>query len=812
MKTYNHIFKDKQKLIEFLGGLEKKENLIQIFSGVLDKKKIKEVINTINKYYPNAKIIGATTDGEIVDGKVKEGEIIISVSLFDKAKVKTLLLRRNEPCFEFGQHFAKRLIGKDSKVLIVFSDSMYMNGEDFIEGIGSVSDIIIAGGMAGDRGELRRSYVFDNSSIVEKGAVGAVIEGDIYVYQDFSFNWVGVGKKMRITKSIKNRVYEIDNTKAKRVYEHYFGEYDVVKVGVQFPLVFKKDNFQLARAVIRQNRDGSLIFGGNLEEDEIVQFGFADVSSILEKDKQLLKKFQNYYIESIFIYSCMARRRFLGDYIKSEIAPFAFVPVSGFFTYGEFFKDKRLLFLNETMTFLILSENEVKPNIKVDFSLKEEFNIIKPLTHLIKVTSQELNELNEELEKKVIQKTKEIIEKNKKLEYLIYFDTLTNLPNRYSFEKDIMEYEISGVLLLDIKGFSKINDLYGEEIGDLLLKSVARKLERFLFDSLKLYRLGADQFIFVAFEGVNFLSLWKRIVKSFSLPIEVKNNKATFSFDIAFRGAVVNGNYKDIKQKADLALNYAKKKNLDFIEYSKSLGLEEKIKQELEILKLVKDAIKEDRVFPVFQKIEKKKPSYEALVRIRDKDGNLISPYYFLPAIKPTSYYFEITKIMIEKSFKIFSLRDEDVSINFSFKDIANPKIVRFFIKKINEYNMQNRVIVEILESESIEDFELIFSFVNKVRKYGVKIAIDDFGSGYSNFLYIAKIMPDFIKIDGEIIKNILKRPAYLIAKHITKMAKDFGCEVIAEFVSSKEIYEKLKEIGVDGFQGYYIDMPKELS
>jgi len=812
MKSYNHVYEDEAKLKEFFSKLPRKENLIQVFSGIIDKKKIKQVVSQIKKHYPNAKIIGATTDGEIVGNEITQHKIVINVTLFDKVKIKTLLIKKEAKSFEMAKTFAKKLLSDDSNVLIVFTDGLYTNGEEFVKGIEEVKKLTIAGGLAGDNGAFKETYVFDGEDIIEKGCVGAVLEGDVYVHNDYSFNWQGLGKVMTVTKAVKNRVYEIDNKPPAELYKYYFGEDDVVKIGIQFPLIVDKGGIKVARAVLSQKDDGSLVFAGNIDEGEKVQFGFGDVGTILEKDKVLFEHLKEYEVESVFIYSCMARRRFLGSYVKKEIAPFAKVAnVSGFFTYGEFFSSGHNTFFNETLTVLVLSEHDRKVKFEYEDE-KNEFSVIKPLTRLIKVTSEELTELNEHLQQKVEEKTKEVLAKNKHLEYMFYHNQLTGLPNRFMLDKDLKSYDIYGGLLVDIKGFSKINDMYGEMVGDDVLRNVGQILNKFAPAGTKVYKVGADQFMIVAYEETNFDKLVEEIKEFFANElIMVHIEDSLIALDVEVRMVLVRGNFKDIKIKMDLALNYARKHFKDFIEYDESLKLEERLKNELKVLEMVKQAIREDRIVPVFQRIKKESgDSYECLVRLKE-ENKLIPPGYFLEIIEPTHYYYEITKIMIEKSFKIFSKRNETISINFSFKDIENPEVVDFLIEKVKEYSMEGRVIIEVLESENIKDFEVVLDFINKIKKVGVKIAIDDFGSGYSNFVYIAKLNPDFIKIDGSLIRNIHEdESSYVIARHIHSFAKELGCKTIAEFVSSEEIFNKVSEIGVDGMQGYYVDAPKE--
>ena len=822
MKSFNIIFSNNDKLINFIknNNFTNKNVLIQIFSGILDKNLIQNIINVIKQNIPTAKIIGTSTDGEIIDGEVTQNKIIINFNIFNNTTFKTAIFEKNDKSYILGQNIAKKLITPKTKLLITFADGLHINGENYLKGIESISNVIIAGGLAGDNGEFRETFVFNEEKIVSNGCVGVSLDSDILkVNNEFGFNWEGIGKTMLVTKAKDNTVYEIDGKTPVEIYRHYFGKdvaNDIVHIGIEFPLVIQKNNIRIARAVIGQNEDGSLVFAGNINTGDKVQFGYGNVESILKKDETLIKSLERFDIESIFIYSCMARRRFLDKTIELEIAPFKQIAdTSGFFTYGEFFSHKnKNLFFNQTMTVLVLSETENKKRIQnTNFNInKDNLLTLKALTNLVKATTDELMELNDSLEVKVKQKTAQLRAKNLELEYLYYHDSLTDLPNKFALDKDLNENEFFGSLLIDIKQFSSINDMYGEIIGDKVLKEFAKKLSKIAKKyNCSLYRVGNDQFLTINFKNSEICHYIKNDIFEMlhEEPIIIKADNTFISIPVAARISLVKEFYKDIKLKADLALNYAKQKNLDFIEYSKDLKLEEKLEEEIKTIGMVKKAIRENRVIPVFQKISKKDgDTYECLVRIKDKNS-LITPFFFLEAIMHTNYYFEITKIMIEKSLKRFEHRKENISINFSFRDIENEEILEFLLEKIDEYDMYSRLIIEILESENINNFDKLKNFISKVKEYGVKIAIDDFGSGYSNFIYLAEIKPDFIKIDGSLIKNIHQnKDSYIITKNINNFAKELGCKTIAEFVHNDKVYETVKKLNIDGLQGYFIDEP----
>ena len=165
----------------------------------------------------------------------------------------------------------------------------------------------------------------------------------------------------------------------------------------------------------------------------------------------------------------------------------------------------------------------------------------------------------------------------------------------------------------------------------------------------------------------------------------------------------------------------------------------------------------------------------------------------------------------MDKAFKKLLTTDAVFSINLSMIDITDKETVEYIYTNIKKYNIGNQIVFEILETENITDFDTILEFIKQVKALGVKIAIDDFGSGYSNFAYFSMMKPDFLKIDGSLIKNIKRGSTeYLIVEAIVKFAKSLNIMLVAEFVSNKEIYQTLLDFDIDYMQGYYFSEPKE--
>jgi len=405
--------------------------LVQVFTSNNTKEFIKNIQSKLIQLLPDVKIVGMTTSGEISNNGLLDNSTVLSFTSFDNTKIETKIVKYNTNSFEMGKDIIKLFDYKNSqlKLLISFTDGLLTNGEEYLDGIHSISkDIIISGGMAGDYSKFEDTYIFNEKEIIRDGAVGVgLYNKNLNIHTDYSFNWETIGKSHTVTKSIKNRVYEIDNMSAVDFYSYYLGK-DIAEllpaIGIEFPLVMKKDGITIARAILAKYTDGSLSFAGNIEEGSLVKFGHGDVEMIINKGNKNFKSISNKPIESIFIYSCMARKELLEKDVDLEIIPFTkLAPVAGCFTYGEFFQDK---LLNQTMTILAISENnQIKKTNSKDLepknnqleSIKDSrFFRTQALSILIERTTKELETLNIELEKRVKEEVLKNQEKDKELQ------------------------------------------------------------------------------------------------------------------------------------------------------------------------------------------------------------------------------------------------------------------------------------------------------------------------------------------------------------------------------------------------------------
>lgn len=489
MKSFNIKFTSKSLLKNFINSnyiFKSKSILVQIFDGVCDSKKAVDIASYISSILPSASIIGASTAGEISEGKMHENSIIISFTIFDKTNVNSSIYTLDHTfCIK---KLEEELIADNTKVLIILSDGLNSDAEILLKNINKIkSDMVIAGGRAGDNYNFKRTYVFNENGYIENGCVIASLNGDDLIANgNYMFNWTPIGKDMVVTKSKKNILYELDGVPVLDIYRKYLGRDisdNMPKASIEFPLIIKKENFCVARDPIMLQDDGALVFAGNFEEGDVVRFSFGNIEDIAMESQESFNKFSKIPTQSIFVYSCAARKSLLKNRFEDELNVLESISDSvGFFTYGEYFHTSKVTeILNVTTTFLSLSETDkVEKKVLIKIETKNYDVVKKALTHLIKLTTKELEEVSTH-------------------------DSLTTIYNRSEYIKEIklkiktaQRYGVGfGLILIDIDDFKLVNDCYGHDIGDLVLVKLSSFLRNNLRDDDFVARWGGEEFVIV---------------------------------------------------------------------------------------------------------------------------------------------------------------------------------------------------------------------------------------------------------------------------------------------------------------------------
>ncbi len=413
------------------------------------------------------------------------------------------------------------------------------------------------------------------------------------------------------------------------------------------------------------------------------------------------------------------------------------------------------------------------------------------------------------LEKIVRNRTREI-------ELYNLTDTLTGLPNRKSLEQDIKQNSHIHLAVMNVDGFQVVNDLYGNLVGDQLIEDMTRALGFFIKDeNLKLYKLHADEFAFATTKEMrqfDFLLLIERIIAQ----LEEK----VFSIDGNSMSVVVSVGAASMVDSplinATIALKEARKLHKKIYLYESHLDVAAEVARNQEVIAQIHDAIKHERIFPYFQPIYSIESAsivkYESLMRMELSDGSIVAPGYFLEISHQAKLYPKLSLIMLEAILERAESHPEmSFSFNLSAIDIEDIVMAEYILRTLKSSPVAKQLTLEILETEGFHSYKTLAMFIAEVKSYGVTVAIDDFGSGYSNFAEIVELNVDYLKIDGSLVKQITTDSHYEhIIMAIIKFAKSLGLQTIAEFVEDEVLANKLIEMGVDMLQGYYIGRPAE--
>jgi len=408
MKQYNHIYEDISTFETFLHNAQIEPDhpslLVQVFTSQ-KKKQVKEIVASLQKKLPNAVIVGASTAGEIANGEIYEEQTLVSISLFEKSRI-VAYRGIEEKSFSLGRNLSKQLFKSETKCVITFLDGLEHNGEEYLQGLESYNfhKALIAGGMAGDLLHFKRTFTIFGKEVFSGGAVCVALEGeDLEVFEDYNLGWRAIGPSFLVTKSEGSRVYELNNRPIKDVYAEVLGEFAVENMPastIEFPLVFEQNGMLIARSMLNVSSDGSILYGGNLDEGTEVYFAIGS-RTLVNKYNAKEQLQDEASLQACFIYSCIARKQFLDKELEKTFRLIdQKAPTSGFFTYGEFFySEQKPKLLNITTTLLFLREKDTqsrKRSSREKRKLKSNSKTDSALFHFVDYVTQELREKERE--------------------------------------------------------------------------------------------------------------------------------------------------------------------------------------------------------------------------------------------------------------------------------------------------------------------------------------------------------------------------------------------------------------------------------
>ena len=418
------------------------------------------------------------------------------------------------------------------------------------------------------------------------------------------------------------------------------------------------------------------------------------------------------------------------------------------------------------------------------------------------------------------------------LNTLAHQDVLTGLPNRLQFNKQLSKKLETSVItrcnvvimFLDIDRFKIINDTFGHNIGDMLLKEVAKRLKGTLRDNDIIARMGGDEFTIIMGDNSNrekAESVANRIHSSLSTPIDVQGKELFVSASIGI--SVYPDDAQDLEclvKNADAAMYHAKengRNNHQFYNHSMNILTKERITIENNLRK----ALERDEFLLYYQpQIELstgRLKGFESLIRWQSKEEGMIEPSKFIPLAEETGLIVPIGEWVLQKAcmqnkiWQDMGLDPVTVAVNFSGRQFKEKDKLLNLIKKTLDYTKLSPkyLDVEITESILMDNPDDTAEVLNELRKMGIKVSIDDFGTGYSSLNYLKRFAVNAVKIDRSFISEITTcKDDAVIAKAVIAMAHSLGLEVIAEGVETPEQLRFLKDLKCDDVQGYFMYRP----
>lgn len=418
-----------------------------------------------------------------------------------------------------------------------------------------------------------------------------------------------------------------------------------------------------------------------------------------------------------------------------------------------------------------------------------------------------------------------------KLLHLSNRDHLTGLMNRRRIMEELnreirvaeSQRSTGAVALLDIDHFKLVNDTAGHAAGDEVIVQVGNLLRRMARDSDSVARLSGAEYA-VVMSNIPFELARKRCV---DMQAELEKLRPTYSgkimnvtgsfglVEFPFHGA----NAIELMAKADAAMYRAKNAGRNRVHvYSEGDSMQEDMGSQLTWKDRIHEALKKDLLDLYYQPIASSSGDligrYECLVRMQSETGGIYTPGSFIPTAEEFGLINQIDRVVVTKAIaKLAELGNDSgitFSINLSGLSVGDPDMLKLISELLDRHQVDHqRVIFEVTESAACDDISRAIDFINNIQSLGCRIALDDFGVGFSSFSYLKHLHPDVLKIDGSFIRDIQNNAEdQLFVKALVEVAKGMGMKTVAEFVESAETMAEVERLGVDYVQGYHISKP----
>ena len=774
------------------------------------------IAKRVSELLPDAKILGTSASAVIYHGSIYEDGclLIFTRLLHTQVKVQPLSFADKTPG-ALAEETAG-LLTPDSKAMFAFFTDQYMQMQPYLDRLEETgADIPAAGGMITNN--LYGTFAFDENGIYHNTALLAILNNEqLRTWSGAVTGLETFGGTHRITKSNHDYIAEIEQQPAVQWFQKMLRELRHAKddglsedLLLHFPLRLQKPGNPGQFIHYCEPRDRIETYSNWLPPGTEFQMAYLSPMTAAAELQKQCSELETTPCEVIFTYPGTLHRIAMQNCTEWELRVFRSCRICGAFLYGEISRaaQHNQVYVGANTLFGLSASNHAY--LPIDWTALEDLQTLDADWHNI---NQYLEHMRQKADLPSI--AKQIQLQEALLQSNMFFDKEMELDNLVKFKFDDRKQRFDKICMISIEKGILISGRRGTKVWNQLMRENIQQMIRTLHDTeLSFYFNDTWSFFFAA--GPDYPD------DKFLAQAELAFHECGYYFCKELNITAVNIFHvvigeTNLLEKVQLCMSAVADHNARFFLYNKdNAETMKQMDEKLRMTNIISDAILYDRIVPYFQPIRDNRTQeitkYEALMRLSDKDHNIYAPGQFLEIAKDYHLYLQLSQLMIQKVLELFRDRKETVFLNLSAYDISSSASRSLLYDLLSDLppGACERITFEILESEKIRDFNEMVDFLNEIRKFGVKIAIDDFGAGFSNFTAILQINPDFIKIDGDLIINCDKDPMkQLCLQAISDIAKGINAELIAEHVENSGEQQTVESTNIQYTQGYYFSKP----
>mgnify|MGYP002854193803 CR=1 FL=1 len=836
MFTWNFQYVSKTRLTDNFNQLmlnpERGDILVRIHTSIHLEDEAVDLARHIKKLVPAAHIVGTSTSAPICWGRMITNQCIISVTQMSqtghiRSAILPLFNKKSKapiPPAELINNLDESIVGDDTKVMLTFLSDKYSDCARFVSaandrfpGIrmvgGTVSMPDFGGKNKGDVG-----FVFDEDGWSDESILVASIGGEsLEALATFATGAQPIGEESEITEADGQTILKIDGEDAADVYIAGTGEAvkEDPELSLLLPYVYS-DRGDIPFIAKYDGESHTINANHNVEVGSRIRRAFIYDEKVISDNRAMFQRIENFAkAETVFGYSCSARALAYPTCTRWEFSVYENSNMCGCITDGEIVHlDGKNIYANCSFNVCVMGEEvsvqEYNPYV---FAYTDDLATDNQalLTYLMDAKKE-----MESADGKQYSDTLKAFVHDYEQKLLI--SMAEEMPNAAALNMDMKTKGYDRICLIDVADTGSLRVVYSEDDLRLVRRNYTKKCVGYARKKkYHIYALGGWR---LAIGAASYLiSLGDFLRDMEELQHELFEASEDFATIVPMFCLIDDCDVNNMFESYAFARVEMAQKNMQFFVTKASSGeLDvEKIKERYHMVNVINYAIAHDGIKPFYQGIYDNKNKcihhYESLMRIEDETGRIYNPGQFLDVARSFGLLYDtISLIMIQKVFEKFRAYDDmSVSINLGLRDIKNHKLISYIYDFLSTVTHPEHFIFEILENEDVDDYEYLVNFVDRIHDLGGLIAIDDFGSGFSNLQHVLSIQTDFLKIDGSIIKrcneNIeAERLVSLIASWRHLGSRKF--KIIAEFVENEDIQKIMEKYHVDYSQGYLFSKP----